>query len=678
MMNMKKLSDPVSVLGGVGPKRQQALAHLGINSILDLLLDFPVSYNDFRPRKLSTVANGSKVTLKGTVVGEPRLNYYGYHKSRLNFRIISDHNLIRVTFFNRPWLKRRLSAQRSVLVYGTFNRFQQSLNGIRLLNQTHSRNLEGIYRSSHSIHQSTIQHLVKSAYQKYHQLIYSYVPRQIIQHYKLEPELTVVHDLHFPKSDRDRRLALRTAKFNEFFLFQMRLQIMKKIEDQHRGVQIHYRADLIHRLIKSLPYQLTAAQRKVIGEIDYDLSRPVQMNRLLQGDVGSGKTIVAAIAIYATITAGYQAALMAPTEILAKQHANNFFRIFSKLGINVALLTGSTKLSARKELLPRLADGQINLIIGTHALIQPKVKYYHLGLVVIDEQHRFGVNQRRALRKKGRNPNVLAMTATPIPRTLALTAYGDMDVSIIDQLPAGRKQIVTKWYQRQQFPQVMSNIRRFLSTGQQIYVVAPLIQPSSTSQLTAATDLYRVMSRYLAPHYRVELLDGQMSDEKKNQIMTDFQRQKFQVLVSTTVIEVGVDVANANLMVIFDADHFGLSQLHQLRGRVGRSKRQAYCFLIANPKGRNGKQRMKIMTETNNGFLISQRDLELRGPGNVLGKVQSGIPQFKIGDPIKDEVILSCAQHQAIRVVDEPKWRHQSANLNLVRRLRFNQTSVLD
>lgn len=676
---MKSLNDSVVKLPGVGSKRQKGLAHLEIDTIEDLLTYFPFRYNDFKPRKLAEVRNHAKVTLAGRVVLDPVVKYFGYRRSRLTFNLLVDGDSVQVTFFNQPWLKKRLKRNRLVFIYGVYDAYRISLTGIKLLSNHQSQRLNAVYSSNRGIHQSTIKKLIYEAYQQYSGLIKTYLPFEVQSKYRLESERRMIHDMHFPASHQAEYLARRTAKFNEFFLFQMRMQSMRQVEKRHRGVQIRYSADRVRKFISRLPYRLTPAQRKVVGEIDYDLTRPVQMNRLLQGDVGSGKTIVAAIAIYATVTAGYQAALMAPTEILAEQHANNFFRIFRRLGVRIALLTGDTKESARRELLPRLANGQIDLVIGTHALIQKDVHYHNLGLAVVDEQHRFGVNQRQALRKKGRNPNLLAMTATPIPRTLAITAYGDMDISIIDQLPAGRKPVITRWIRPQQIKGALPHVADLLNKGQQAYVVAPLIQPSSAASLADVATVYQKLSRYFAPRFKVGLLNGRMKDDRKNKVMQDFKANKIQVLVSTTVIEVGVDVANATLMMIYNAEHFGLSQLHQLRGRVGRGSAQAYCLLVADPKGEIGKKRMNVMVNTDDGFVVSQKDLELRGPGDVLGKEQSGLPNFKVGDPVADEVILQCAQQEAIQVVSERHWTRQPQNRELVKKLRMDyKTNVFD
>lgn len=378
---------------------------------------------------------------------------------------------------------------------------------------------------------------------------------------------------------------------------------------------------------------------------------PEHMNRLLQGDVGSGKTIVAAIVMYAAITARYQAALMVPTEVLAEQHFAKLSQLFADFPVRVALLTGSTTGKKRRDILADLASGEIDLIIGTHALIQDAVNYNSLGLVIIDEQHRFGVNQRRILQEKGLKPDLLSMTATPIPRTLAITTYGEMDVSTIDELPAGRQPITTTWIRKNQMDLALQRINEQLAQGSQVFAITPLIAESEKIDLQNAEQLYQDLQQALGDKANVALLHGQMKPDEKDTIMRAFSDNIYQVLVSTTVVEVGVDVPNATVMLIMDADRFGLSQLHQLRGRVGRGKKAAYCILVANPKNDTGIERMQIMTETNDGFVLAQKDLELRGSGEIFGDRQSGMPNFKIGDPVGDFTILEVAQQEAKQIL---------------------------
>lgn len=534
--------------------------------------------------------------------------------------------------------------------------------------------MDAIYPASKSIRQSTIRNLVEAAWAKYHDDIQTVLPAPVRTRYKLLDRQTMIHDMHFPEGNSDANAAKRTAKFEEFFLFQMRLQLVKQADRIESGLAIDYNIDQLNALIKTLPFELTGAQKRVVNEICADLKRPTHMNRLLQGDVGSGKTIVAALAIYATITAGFQAALMAPTEILAEQHAENLQNVFEGFPVNIVLLTGSTKASVRKHILPQIKNGEINLIVGTHALIQDEVVYDQLGLVIIDEQHRFGVHQRQILREKGTRPNVLAMTATPIPRTLAITSYGEMDVSVIDELPAGRKPIKTRWLKSNQSDTALSFVKSQLAEGRQVYVVTPLIEESEVMDMRNAQAIYDRLRTDFEPTYKVGLLHGRMKNEEKESVMKAFKANEFQVLVATTVIEVGVDVKNATVMMIYDADHFGLAQLHQLRGRVGRSSLDSYCLLIADPKNQTAIERMQIMTETNDGFVLSQRDLELRGSGDVLGIKQSGMPEFRVGDPVADLKMLSIAQEEAIEIANTDGWDEQPDNQALSQYLNENWT----
>ncbi|KID44963.1 ATP-dependent DNA helicase RecG [Levilactobacillus brevis] len=677
---MASLSDAVSQLAGVGPKRVQALQSLGIENMNDLLTYFPFRYEDLQAKDPAELTDQAKVTLKGTVAGAPVLTRFGRKKNRLNFRLLVDeHTAMPVTFFNQPWLKDQLEVGNEIVVYGRFDAKRQSLAGMKILASADS-GMGSIYPANKEIRQGTVKKLVAEAYEQYAPVIVDLIPETLREHYRLLHRREMIHDMHFPADETAAQAARRTAKFEEFYLFELRLQIVKLQDHTLHGQPLAYDLSKLKAFIASLPYELTAAQKRVVNEICFDLKRPIHMNRLLQGDVGSGKTVVAAIAMYAAITAGAQAALMAPTEILAEQHANNLAKLFADFPVNVALLTGATKAAARKTLLPQIAQGGVDLLIGTHALIQPEVTYHQLGLAVIDEQHRFGVNQRQALREKGQQPDVLAMTATPIPRTLAITAYGEMDVSVINELPAGRQPIKTTWIRSNQVDATLRQVKAELSTGSQAYVVTPLIEESEAVDMKNAEAIYERFKTEFEPTYKVGLLHGRMKDDEKNAIMAAFKANEFQVLVATTVIEVGVDVPNATLMMIYDADHFGLAQLHQLRGRVGRGTRASACILIADPKNQLAIERMTTMTSTNDGFVLSQKDLELRGPGDILGRKQSGVPDFKVGDPVADLNILSVAQQAAKETVAAPNWAEKDANLALAAFLSTtaHQTTTMD
>ncbi|WP_053792708.1 ATP-dependent DNA helicase RecG [Apilactobacillus kunkeei] len=655
---LKDLNDSVSVLKGVGPKKVEALDELGIDTIYDLLTYYPFRYDDFQVKDLSQIEDQEKVTIKGKIAADPVVAHFGRKRNLLNIRLLVDNDVVKVTFFNQPWLKKQLPVGKEVLIYGRFDKAKASLSGIKILSSVDGNEMNPIYPANKHIRQKTISDLVKLAFDEYKDVIDDVIPEDIIEKYKLESQKQVIQDMHFPNDTKDAYLARRTAKFNEFFLFQMRLQALKSEEQKDAGLAIKFNQDDMDAFINQLPFSLTNAQQRVVNEIQNDLSSTRQMNRLLQGDVGSGKTIVAALAILACIDGGYQAALMAPTEILAEQHANKLATLFKDTKVNVALLTGDTKPAARKELLPRIKSGEINLVIGTHALIQDSVEYKNLGLAIIDEQHRFGVNQRAKLRQKNDGTNVLAMTATPIPRTLAITSYGEMDVSIIDELPNGRQPVKTAWIKEGQFKNSVGFIKERLNAGEQIYVVTPLVEESEAVDMKNAINIYENFKNMFEPEFKVGLLHGRMKDEDKNLVMTEFKNNEFQILVSTTVIEVGVDVSNATMMIVFNADHFGLAQLHQLRGRVGRGSSQSYCLLVSDPKTETGVKRMNVMVESNDGFVISQKDLELRGPGDIMGKAQSGLPDFKVGDPVADLTMLSVAQQEAIQIVSTNDWQN--------------------
>ncbi len=678
-VNLTSLNDSVAVLKGVGTKRLVALNKLGINTINDLLTYFPRRYDDLSIKDLSNAIDGQKVTVKGMVIAPPTLTYFGRKKSRLVFRLKINDNIYTVSFFNQPWLKKEVNPNDEIIVFGTYNRSRNQIQGMKILTDQSSNSFDSIYPANKEVKQATIKSLIKMAYDMYHTQLTNVIPDQLRAKYRLESFPDTIRNIHFPESPQAAQRAFRTAKFMEFFLFAMKVQILK---ESHRKTdphaQIHYQQSLLEKFQKSLPFDLTPAQQKVVREILADLNRPIQMNRLLQGDVGSGKTVVAAMAILATISAHKQAAIMAPTEILAEQHANNFAKMFDGLDVNIALLTGDTSAAARRAMLPSIQSGEVDLIVGTHALFQNDVQYDNLGLAVIDEQHRFGVNQRQALRQKGTSTNMLAMTATPIPRTLAITMYGDMDVSIINQLPSGRKPIKTTWITSAKTNSAIRFVKKQLDNGNQVYVVTPLIEESEAVDMKNAVAIFERFKTIFEPQFKVGLLHGQMSNQEKDDTMVSFKNNQFQVLVATTVIEVGVDVADANTMLIFDADHFGLAQLHQLRGRVGRGSTQSYCILIADPKNELGKERMKAVASSTNGFFLSQKDLELRGQGDITGAKQSGMPDFKVADPVGDLNILTVANQEAQNITAEKHWKNKPENVQLAKYLQFNQTINYD
>ena len=653
------LQDPVTALSGVGEKRAETLANLGIETIEDLLSYYPFRYEDIQERQIQEINDQEKVTLKGLVVSPAVLNRFGYKKSKLSFRLMQENDVFMVSFFNQPYLKDKVVVGEEIAIYGRWDAKRQTLNGMKILSSSsQNEGFSPIYHVNKSIRQTTLIQLIKQAFEQYYGYIEENLPQNLVDKYRLFARNEAMWAMHFPKIMEDHHQAKRRVIFEEFFVFQMKIQGLKtKEKAEKNGLSIPYDIQKLKAFIASLPFELTNAQKKVTNEICKDLLSPKHMQRLLQGDVGSGKTIVAAIVLYAATTAGFQGALMVPTEILAQQHYQSLAELLRPFEVNVALLTGSTKTKERQQILADLKSGELDIIIGTHALIQDEVDFAHLGLVITDEQHRFGVNQRKVLREKGYKPDVLFMTATPIPRTLAITAYGEMDVSIIDEMPAGRIPIVTRWVLPKQLDQVLKWGQTELASHHQMYVICPLIEESESLDVENAQKIYEQLRDYYAPDYQVGLLHGRMKNDEKDAVMQAFKENQLQVLVSTTVIEVGVNVPNATAMIIIDADRFGLAQLHQLRGRVGRGSQASYCILVANPKNEVGKERMKIMTQTNNGFVVSQKDLELRGPGEVFGNRQSGLPVFHFADIVADAHILEVAKEEAQAIYAQKDWQ---------------------
>lgn len=660
------LHQPLTVLPGVGPKSAEKFTKLGLESLQDLLLYFPFRYEDFKSKNVLDLEDGEKAVVSGQVVTPANVQYYGYKRNRLRFTIKQGEVAIAVNFFNQPYLADKIEVGASIAVFGKWDKAKASLTGMKVLAQVED-DLQPVYRVAQGISQASLVKLIKTAFdQGLDQLLEENLPPVLRERYQLLGRTQAVRAMHFPKDLAEYKQALRRVKFEELFYFQMQLQVLKyETKDVSQGLAIPWQEKMLAQKKTELPFALTEAQKRSLGEILSDLQSPVHMNRLLQGDVGSGKTVVAGLAMYAAHTAGYQSALMVPTEILAEQHFDSLTQLFPEL--NLALLTGGMKAAERRETLAAIAAGQVDMVVGTHALIQEGVVYHRLGLVIIDEQHRFGVEQRRILREKGDNPDVLMMTATPIPRTLAITAFGDMDVSIIDQMPAGRKPIITRWVKHEQLEVVLDWMKKELAKGAQVYFISPLIEESEALDLKNAIALEEELKAYFANQAQVALLHGRMKNDEKEAIMQDFKDGKTDILVSTTVIEVGVNVPNATIMVIMDADRFGLSQLHQLRGRVGRGHKQSYTVLVANPKTESGKQRMKIMTETTDGFVLAEEDLKMRGSGEIFGTRQSGIPEFQVADIVEDYPILEEARKVASQIVTNPNWR-QDANWRLIAR----------
>jgi ATP-dependent DNA helicase RecG len=644
------LNQSVTVLKGIGEETAESLSEMNIGNVRDLLEYFPYRYEDYRLRDLTEVQHDEKVTVEGKVHSEPSLSYYGRKKSKLTLRLFVGAYLIKVVFFNQPYLKSKLNMNEIITVTGKWDAHRQTItaNEVQLGTNAKVNEFEPVYSLRGKITTKGMRKFISLAFQQYGNLIEETLPDHLLQKYRLLNRKDAIRAMHFPGSQEDVKQARRRFVYEEFLLFQLKMQALRKFErEQSHGISQNYDLGKVKDFINGLHFPLTNAQKRVVNEILSDLKSTYRMNRLLQGDVGSGKTVVAAIGLYASVTAGFQGALMVPTEILAEQHAYSLKQLFAPFQVKCELLTSSVKGKRRREILQALADGSIDILVGTHALIQEEVVFKRLGFVITDEQHRFGVEQRRILREKGENPDVLFMTATPIPRTLAITVFGEMDVSVIDEMPAGRKTIETYWAKPEMLDRVLGFVEKELVKGHQAYVICPLIEESDKLDVQNAIDVHTTLSHYFQNRYKVGLMHGRLNSDEKDAVMKAYSANEVQVLVSTTVVEVGVNVPNATIMVIYDAERFGLSQLHQLRGRVGRSSDQSYCILLASPKSEVGQERMRIMTETNDGFVLSEKDLELRGPGDFFGKKQSGIPEFKVADMVHDYRALETARSDA-------------------------------
>lgn len=656
------LEAPVTKIKGIGEEKALELKNLKIETLQDLMEHFPYRYEDYQIRDLSEVQDGEKVTVAGVIYGEPVVRFYGRQKSRISVKVVVDQVVVTAVWFNQHFLKNQLTPGKEIRITGKFERSR-----LQITVSSHSfktsqapvgdETIQPVYSITSSIHMKQMRKWIKQAIEDYGKEIEEILPSYLVQKYRLVSREEAIRFIHFPKDWEEGRQGRRRLAFEELLLFQLKMQAYHVI---HRKTVAGTAQDIpmakVKEFIAHLPFPLTGAQKRVVNEILKDMKADYSMNRLLQGDVGSGKTVVAAIALYATVVAGFQGALMVPTEILAEQHYKSLQEWLEPMGIQVAVLTGSTTTRQRRDILAQLQSGMLNVVVGTHALIQEDVYFANLGLVITDEQHRFGVEQRKVLREKGLTPDVLFMTATPIPRTLAITVYGDMDVSIIDEMPAGRKKIETYWVKHNAFEQVLQFVEKELGKGRQAYVICPLIEESDKLDVQNAIDVHAQLSQYYGGRFQIGLMHGRLTSKEKEDVMERFLHNEIHVLVSTTVVEVGVNVPNATVMVVNDAERFGLAQLHQLRGRVGRGADQSFCILIADPGSEVGKERMRIMTETNDGFLVAQRDLELRGPGDFFGTKQSGLPEFKLADITQDYRMLEVARQEASALVNHEEF----------------------
>ena len=633
------IMETVEEVKGIGPKTVALLKKIDINTVEDLVTHYPFRYDILKRTDLKTVPDGEKVVIDGKVESVPILLRFRGGLNKLNFRLVSSSGVVGVSIFNRAFLKPSLLIGTNVIVLGKFDRTKNvvTASDIKFGLLTNQEKIEPVYHSTTGLTNKNLFTYINQALMQYGSEVPDYIPTYICDKYHFSNKKTALNILHNPPSIEKLKEAQIRLKYEELFAFMFKINYLREQNHQEKaGLARDIQKDDVQKFIDTLPFSLTGDQLKTVWEVVDDLNASKRMNRIIQGDVGSGKTIVSIIAMYANYLSGYQSALMAPTEILAKQHYDNVCNILKDTGIRVVLLTGSMTKKEKQVIYDQLESGEAFIAVGTHALIQDDVHYQNLGLVITDEQHRFGVNQRANLKNKGLRPDVLYMSATPIPRTYALTLYGDMDVSIIKEMPKGRKPVKTYVKSESEIKDVLTMMLEELKKGHQIYVIAPLIEESDNSDLTTVNELRDKFTLAFGSHFKIGLVHGKMGALQKETIMKEFQQNHIHILISTTVIEVGVDVPNATMMVIFDANRFGLSTLHQLRGRVGRGDAESTCVLISN----SDTKRLQIMEKTSDGFVIAEEDFKLRGHGDLFGTKQSGDMAFKIANVKSDYKIL--------------------------------------
>lgn len=687
---------PAQFMKGVGPRRADVLKRLGIRTVADLLYHVPRRYEDrsrFVP--IAQLTPEHSATVQGQVAGS---SLFRSKRGSVIFQLVvkDPSGTLVALWFNQPYMRTWFQVGDRLILYGRAElvgrKRQMYVPEFELITDDdqdtiHTGRIVPIYPATSGLHQRAIRSVIKQAVDQFAGQVPDPLPPTLRQRYELLPLPLALRGIHFPASEPQRRRAEERLGFDDLFLFQLAMAQRRQRRQETDGIAHQVRGPLVEALKGQLPFTLTAAQQRAIQEIFADLAAPHLMHRLLHGDVGSGKTVVAAFAVAASAQGGYQSAIMAPTEILAEQHHGTLHALLAPLGLTVALLTGSTPPEERARRLAEIRTGDVHLVIGTHALLQESVTFHRLGLIVIDEQHKFGVEQRAALRAKGAHPDVLVMTATPIPRTLALTVYGDLEVSAITELPPGRPPVKTGWVKAARRPETYAWLARVLDQGRQCYVVCPRIggtgprrgpvppadlfapAPDPTDDLKAATKVYEYFRGRVFPGYRVGLLHGRLSDDAKDQVMREFKHGRIQILVSTQVIEVGIDVPNATVMIVEQADRFGLAQLHQLRGRVGRGGYESHCLLIADPATPEGHARIQALLATHDGFKIAEQDLALRGPGEVLGRRQSGAPELRLAALLLDPIWLDRARQEATTLVARDPRLAQPAHRPLAQRL---------
>lgn len=650
-----KFSDDIKYIKGIGESRAAAFRSVGVSNVGELLRFYPRAYEDWsKILPISQCIIGENVCIKGVVMFPVKNERVRGGMLVAKATVTDGDSVVAVTFFNNKYIDKMLKSGEEYLFFGKITLGKYSAREMvspMFMKTTQSVDIKPIYPQSKNVTSKMVESAVKNALEKI-EIIPEYLPENILKRYELVSLDTAIRDIHFPKNDEALQKARDRLIFDELFILQLSLLCLKNQNTEIRTKNIVEKS-FTDEFFSMLPFEPTNAQKRAVNEAVCDMQSGKQMNRLLQGDVGSGKTAVAAAIVYTASKNGMQSALMAPTEVLATQHFETFTKLFENTGIRCELLVGSTKAKDKKAIKEQLKNGEIDLIIGTHALIQEDVEFDRLGLVITDEQHRFGVKQRTGLCSKGENPHVYVMSATPIPRTLALIFFGDLKVSVLDELPPGRQKIDTYAVKSGKRGSMFEFIRNHLDMGYQAYIVCPLVEESELMQGIMSAEEYYKKAQIPFNGYKLDLLHGKMTPKKKDEVMMRFKNGETQLLISTVVIEVGVDVPNAVIMVIENAERFGLSQLHQLRGRVGRGKAKSHCILVTDATGDEATARMKIMCETTDGFKIADEDLKLRGPGDFFGTRQHGLPKLRIADILTDTKILMQTQELARELMED-------------------------
>lgn len=639
---------------GIGPKTKQILNRIGIYQVEDFVSYYPYRYEVIRRSDIKALEQDDAIVIDGVVETLPTVSFFGKHKNRMSFYITGNGYRMGVTIFNRAYLKNKLLISTMITVIGKFDKAHNRILATDIrFEPLKGTQIERVYHLTDGITRKALNQYIDIALTlPYH--VTDYIPEYFQGKYQFLNKEESIVEIHHPTQKEKLNRARARMAYEELFMYMLKVNQMKKERKKSRGISKQIKEDKFQDFINGLPFSLTDDQLSSINEIKKDMASSYQMNRLLQGDVGSGKTIVGVAAIYANYLSGYQSAFMAPTEILANQHYMTLTSLFQNMNVHVALLTGKMKAKERKEVLSKLVHGEIDVVVGTHALVSDDVVYSNLGLVITDEQHRFGVKTRTGLTDKGNVPDILSMSATPIPRTYALTLYGDMDVSSIKTMPNGRKPVITSIYKEKEIRTVLEAMYQELKAGHQIYVIAPLIEDEENMR-NDTEKLYQNMQKAFGKKYQIGVLHGRMKASEKEAVMDTFTKNELQILISTTVIEVGVDVKNATMMVIFNAEQFGLATIHQLRGRVGRNDLQSYCILISN----KNTERLDILTKTTDGFVISEEDFKLRGSGDLFGERQSGDLIFKVADLRRDFKILQIASKDSLLYLEDEQFANK-------------------